>query len=64
MEIDEFIKQLDDKFYEKGTWLKSNRALKESVLATIKSHLLKKNLILVSRSELDQLHDRIRDKAQ
>lgn len=55
MEIDTFITELQDKFYYKNTWLKSGHALQESVMTTIKSFLIKKNLVLISKSELDRM---------
>ncbi len=54
METDKFIEELKEKFYNKGTWFKGGHALQESVLATIKSFLIKKNLVIISKSELDK----------
>jgi len=55
MEIDEFIKELETKFWNKGTFFKPTNAMRDAVMDTIKSLLLKKNLVLISKSELTQL---------
>ena len=59
MDIDEFINQLKEKFYNKNTWFKSGHALQDSVYDTIKSFLLKKNLVIISKAEYDQLKTKI-----
>lgn len=59
METDEFINQLKEKFYNKNTWLKSGSALENSVYDTIKSFLLKKNLVIISKAEYDQLKTKL-----
>jgi len=58
MEHDEFISQLKEKFYNKNTWLKPSYALQDAVLDTIKSFLLKKNLVIISRSDLSKLENK------
>lgn len=55
MELDQLLKELKEKFYNKNTFLKSAHACEESVLQTIKSLFLKKNLIIVSKVEYEEL---------
>lgn len=59
MEIDEFITLIGDKLYQKNTWAKSGHALQESVMETIKGQLLKKNLVLVHKTEYEDLKTRV-----
>jgi len=59
MELDQFIEKLKEKFYNKNTWFKSGSALQDSVCDTIKSFILKKNLIIISKAEYDQLKTKI-----
>ena len=55
MDHDEFIKLLEEKFCNNGTFLKPGAACKESVMNIIKSTLLKKNLVIINKSELEKL---------
>lgn len=55
MEIDELLEILKEKFYNKNTFGKHRQACEESVLQTIKGTLLKKNLILVNKTEYEKL---------
>lgn len=56
MDNDEFLKELNERFYNKNTFLKPRgSAIRDSVLDTIKSLLSKKNLVIISKSELDKL---------
>lgn len=59
MEHDEFIRELKEKFFRKGTWFKCGSVIEQSVLETIKALLLKKNLIIVSKVEWDRLNTKI-----
>ena len=59
MEIDEFINELKEKFYNKNTFLKRALDCEQSVLNTIKSFLLKKNLVIISKAEYDQLKTKV-----
>ena len=55
METDKFIEELQEKFYNKNTWYKSGHALQDSVMSTIKSFIIKKNLVLIPKVELDKM---------
>ena len=66
MDIDYFLKELDDKFFQNGTFFKHGNAAQESCLDVIKSYVLKKNLVIVSKVEWEKLknkdmYDSIRD---
>ena len=59
MEHDEFIDELKEKFWNKGTFFKKHgHALEDSILSTIKSYLLKKNLVIISKTELAKLENK------
>lgn len=55
MDNDEFIRELKEKFQNKGIYFKPAFALENSIFDTIKAYLLKKNLVIISKSELDKL---------
>jgi hypothetical protein len=58
MDIDYFLKELKDKFFQNGTFFKRGNAAQESCLNVIKSYLLKKNLVIVSKVEWDKLKNK------
>lgn len=55
MNIDYFLKELEDKFFQNGTFFKRGNLAQESCLNIIKSYLLKKNLVIVSKVEWERL---------
>jgi hypothetical protein len=59
MDTDQFISELKEKFYNKNTFFKRASDCEQSVLNTIKSYMLKKNLVLISKAEYEQLKTRI-----
>ncbi len=61
MELNKLLEELKERFYRNNTFFKSSHACEESVLQTIKSYFIKKNLIVVSKVEYDALVD-FRDK--
>lgn len=59
MSNEEFLEQLKEKFYNKGTWFKPSYAIQDAVLDTIKSLLQKKNLIIITKAELTELKNKV-----
>lgn len=55
MNIDYFLQELDDKFFQNGTFFKHGKAAQESCINVIKSYFLKKNLVIVSKTEWEKL---------
>ena len=55
MNIDYFLQELDDKFFQNGTFFKHGNAAQESCINVIKSYFLKKNLVIVSKTEWERL---------
>jgi len=58
MNNDQFIQDLKDKFRNKGTWMKPSYALEDAVFDTIKAYMSKKNLVIISRSDLSKLENK------
>ena len=55
VELNKLIDDLSEKFWNNNTFSKSAPAAKESVLQTIKAYFLKKDLVIVSRTEYEKL---------
>lgn len=55
VELKKVIAELSEKFYNNNTFLKPAAAARESVIQTIIAYFLKKNLVIVSRSEYESL---------
>ena len=55
MELNKLLEELKERFWRNNTFFKSSHACEESVLQTIKSLFLKKNLIIVSKVEYEEL---------
>jgi len=55
IDLDELIRELDNKFDKNGTWFKWGSHQRESVLGVIKSYFLKKNLVILPKVEYDRI---------
>ncbi len=55
VKLDKLIDDLTEKFWNNNTFGKHPKDARESVLQTIKAYFLKKDLVIVSRVEYEQL---------
>lgn len=55
IELNKLIDDLSEKFWNNFTFSKPASAARESVLQTIKAYFLKKDLVIVSRTEYEKL---------
>ena len=55
VELNKLIDDLSEKFWNNNTFSKPAAAARESVLQTIKAYFLKKDLVIVSRTEYEKL---------
>lgn len=55
VELNKLIDDLSEKFWNNNTFSKPAPSARESVLQTIKAYFLKKDLVIVSRSEYEKL---------
>jgi hypothetical protein len=55
VKLDKLIDDLTQKFWNNNTFAKPAMNARESVLQTIKAYFLKKDLVIVSRVEYEQL---------
>lgn len=58
MNNDSFLKELEERFYQNGVFLKKGSASQKSCLNVIKSYLLKKNLVIVSKVDYERLKNK------
>lgn len=55
MKLEHFLTDLKDRFYCNNTFMKRSYAAEQSVLETIKSYFIKRDLVIITKYEYEKL---------